>query len=423
MAQRQRKAGGRVPPHDRQAEESLLGAAMLADAALETTIAETTADDFYVPAHAHIRMALEEAWLDGVTKADPVVLAKYIQQAGMMEAIGGPSVLITLQARTPATSNARRYARIVAEAGVLRRMIGVAGEIAEMGYSIPDDVSGVLDQAKALLDDVAVPIDTSRFSPTIEDVLSVRVEYDWLVKGLLERHERLILTAAEGAGKTTLMRQLSVCFASGIHPFRNTRIDPVPVLFIDCENPPGILRREYRKIHAQAARDLDPDLLRIEERPEGLDLLGRRDRQWLYERVAANRPAVLMIGPLYKLHNDDENEVRPARQVQHVLDQARNRYGQGAALILEAHAPHGPRNTRELRPRGHSVWLGWPEFGYGIRKDRRRENLYWFEPWRGSREVREWPYCLRRGGHWPWSETEPPRDDAPPPGDEPVDDF
>src|SRR3546814_11420989 len=55
---------------------------------------------------------------------------------------------------TPATTNAARYARIVEEYALLRRLIGVAGEIAELGYSVPDDVTKALDRAESLVSEV-----------------------------------------------------------------------------------------------------------------------------------------------------------------------------------------------------------------------------------------------------------------------------
>ncbi|MBW8825803.1 MAG: replicative DNA helicase, partial [Acidobacteria bacterium] len=87
--------------------------------------------------------------------ADPVTVAEELRRAGLLEAIGGPALLLTLQAGTPATSNAGRYARISNEHALLRRLIGVAGEIAELGYSLPDDVVAAVDRAESLVFDVA----------------------------------------------------------------------------------------------------------------------------------------------------------------------------------------------------------------------------------------------------------------------------
>jgi replicative DNA helicase len=64
-------------------------------------------------------------------------------------------VLVSLQAGTPATTTAGRYARIVEEHALLRRLIGVAGEIAETAYGVPDDVPATIDRAETLVFEVA----------------------------------------------------------------------------------------------------------------------------------------------------------------------------------------------------------------------------------------------------------------------------
>src|SRR5262249_26021810 len=61
------------------------------------------------------------------------------------------AMLLSLQTRVPATTNAARYAHIVEELALLRRLIGVAGEIAEIGYDVPDDVAKAVDHAESLV--------------------------------------------------------------------------------------------------------------------------------------------------------------------------------------------------------------------------------------------------------------------------------
>lgn len=151
----QLRPAGRVPPHDLGAEESLLGA-MLLGATPITAAAEVhlSAGDFYKPAHGHVFDAIIRLYAAG-EPADPVTVADELRRSGSLEAVGGPAVLLTLQARTPATSNAAHYARIVEEHSLLRKLIGVAGEIAELGYSLPADVAAAVDQAEAMVFDVA----------------------------------------------------------------------------------------------------------------------------------------------------------------------------------------------------------------------------------------------------------------------------
>jgi replicative DNA helicase len=154
-ARRNRNNGaGRVPPHDLAAEASLLGAMLLSPNAIGAAAeVHLTASDFYKPAHGHIYDAIEALYHRG-EPADPVTVSDELHRDGLLEAIGGPGTLVEIQTGTPAISNAARYARIVEEFSQLRRLIGVAAEIADLGYSLPDDVATVLDRAETLVFDV-----------------------------------------------------------------------------------------------------------------------------------------------------------------------------------------------------------------------------------------------------------------------------
>jgi replicative DNA helicase len=138
----------RVPPHNLDAEQSLLGAMLLSRDAIEAAgDVGITATDFYSPAHGHIFDAVTRLH-DNAQAVDTVTVAESLTRAGVIDAIGGPAALLALQRTTPATSNAGRYARIIQEHAVLRRLIGVASDIGELGYHPTDDVDGILDQAE-----------------------------------------------------------------------------------------------------------------------------------------------------------------------------------------------------------------------------------------------------------------------------------
>ena len=151
---RARSGGSRVPPHNLDAEQSLLGAMMLSKDAIAAAVEFCRSEDFYKPAHSHVFDAITTLYGRG-EPADPVTVADELGRAGLLEPSGGLPALVTLQADTPATTNAGRYAQIVEEHALLRRMIGVAGEIAEMGYSVPEDVTAAVDQAEAMVFDIA----------------------------------------------------------------------------------------------------------------------------------------------------------------------------------------------------------------------------------------------------------------------------
>ena len=177
----------RVPPHNLQAEESLLGAMLLSrDAIVAAVEVQLTADDFYKPAHGHIFDAVTSLYAQG-DPADPVTVAESLSRAGVLEGIGGPAILIGLQAGTPSIGNAGRYARIIEEHSLLRRLIRVAGDIAEMGYSVPEDVANAVDEAEAMVFNVAQRRVTDSMA-NIRDLLSAQLDH---LEALFERNQEI----------------------------------------------------------------------------------------------------------------------------------------------------------------------------------------------------------------------------------------
>ncbi len=152
---RRRRSSGRVPPHNLDAEASLLGALLLSKDAL-TAVAETgiAAADFYKPAHQHVYEAVRVLASAG-EPVDAVTVAEELRRNALLDEIGGPATLLELQAATPAISNAARYARIVQDTAMLRRLISVASDIAELAYDEPDDVTKVLDEAETKVFEIA----------------------------------------------------------------------------------------------------------------------------------------------------------------------------------------------------------------------------------------------------------------------------
>ena len=177
---------GRVPPHNLQAEESLLGAMLLSREAIVEAVEVCGPEDFYKPAHGHIFEAVCTLYAQG-EPADAVTVADELRRAGVLEAVGGPATLISLQANTPATSNAHRYARIVEEHALLRRLIGVAGEIAEIGFGVPDDVGEAVDEAESLVFGVAQRRVTTTTRP-LRDLLADQLDR---LESLYERGEAI----------------------------------------------------------------------------------------------------------------------------------------------------------------------------------------------------------------------------------------
>ncbi len=176
----------RIPPHNFEAEESLLGAMLLSRDAIAVAVEHVSVDDFYRPSNGHVFEAVTSLYARAEA-VDAVTVAEEMRRAGTLEVAGGPASLVGLLANTPAISSASRYARIVQEHAMLRRLIGVALEIAELGYELPTDVAAALDQAEAMIFEVAQrrSADSVR---SLKDLLTeslVQIEY------LAERGEHI----------------------------------------------------------------------------------------------------------------------------------------------------------------------------------------------------------------------------------------
>jgi replicative DNA helicase len=167
---RQSSSRGRVPPHNIEAEESVLGALLLSREAIGAVSEMGLAPaDFYKPAHRHIYDAVRSLYSSGAP-ADTVTVADELRRAGLLAEVGGAETLHELQNTTPSISSAGHYARIVQETALLRQLIFAAGDIAELAYSEPDDVIKALDLAESKVFNVAEQrvTDSTR---NIEDLL------------------------------------------------------------------------------------------------------------------------------------------------------------------------------------------------------------------------------------------------------------
>jgi hypothetical protein len=234
---------------------------------------------------------------------------------------------------------------------------------------------------------------------------------DFVVPFRLARGEKVVITGGEGLGKSTIFRQIALCVAAGLDPFTFELCEPKRVLWLDAENPKGRNRRKMRPIYEQIlrqGRDIHRGYMTLEHL-RGFNLLDDHDVAWATRAVTEAQPDLIFIGPLYRiLHGSwsDEERAAPAIDVLNRLCDI-----SGAAMMLEAHAGHGkgPDGKRDWRPRGSSVLLGWPDFGFGLAVAEDAEGFGEFErvvdvhDWRGQRETdRAWPVQLTSGTRFPW---------------------
>lgn len=406
------KPAGVIEPHNLAAEEALLGAMLITAEAREIGLCEVSPDDFHKPAHGHIFDAI--ATLHGSGQAvDPTTLADQLARDGLLEAAGGAQYGVGLQANVPATSSARRYARIIVEHAALRRLARIGDDLAGAARGFEGEPAELIDRARAAIAAIDMPVERvpDDLYRLHEFMAAAPAEVPWLVEGLVRESWRVIVVGLEGSGKTVLLRQLAMCAAGGRHPFTYQPAVPVTTLLVDLENPADVIVDGARVVDAPlaTARRAEGGCW-LWHRPGGINLRSRQDRA-SFESVLANcQPRLVCLGPVYKCYTALAREPAElvAAEVQAVLDDLRTRYQ--FALVMEHHAPHGDRGAREMRPFGSSLWLRWPEFGIGLRRvedpSSGKHTSLAVERWRGDRSRARWPARLDRGdparGEFPW---------------------
>lgn len=148
------RTDSRIPPHNLDAEASLLGAMLLDEAPISLAIEQQLdPNDFYKPAHSQVFAAIRTLSASG-DAVDVVTVADELRRNNMLDEMGGLNFLVELQNATPSISSAGRYIRIVRDTSVLRRLIKGASEIAEIGYSSPADVREAIDKAEQIVFDL-----------------------------------------------------------------------------------------------------------------------------------------------------------------------------------------------------------------------------------------------------------------------------
>lgn len=144
----------RVPPHNYEAEQSVIGAIFLEPQALITASEILMAEDFYRTAHQKIFQTM--LTLSDQGKAiDVVTVTEELSVKKELEDVGGLSYLTELASAVPTAANIAHYAKIVEEKALLRRLIRVATKIVEDGYTREDEVEALLSEAEKKMLEVA----------------------------------------------------------------------------------------------------------------------------------------------------------------------------------------------------------------------------------------------------------------------------
>ncbi|NKZ90488.1 AAA family ATPase [Rhodococcus hoagii] len=412
-------------PADTDAEESLLGLVLLHPERVAGALLSVAPDDWLVPKHKELA-AVISGMLRNKRSVDPVTVFGQVQAQGLSAKLDGYWIYkLTERAFRPESANdlAARIRELSGQRKLMRGAERLLMRFEESGNAGEDlDVKTATNELRRYCDEAEQVAAEKSIAPprNMGDFLNEPDSYNWLVPGMLERMERIILTGAEGGGKSVLCSQLAACMAGGIHPFTSDLLGEgdqgIRVLVIDCENSAAQSRRRYRMVvnkvnEVRTTHDVEPvdwgEQMFIDMRPAGIDLLSARDVSWLEHAISSTAPDLLVMGPLYKLHHENPNDETAARELTWVLDGLRERHG--FALLTEAHAGNATdmNGNRNMRPIGSSLFRRWSEYGFGLARSKTdpgkpRAEIVDVVSWRGSREERLWPQQLQYGAVLPW---------------------
>ncbi len=358
-----------LPPHSKEAEESVLGSLLLDGSAWARVRDVVKEGDFYVQEHRILWGALSRL-LESGQPADTLTAAEALRQSGQLDAAGGLTYLQALAAVTPSAANAAPYARIVAEHSRRRELaaIGESLRIAAITGAAPADElrqkieERLADFREHSADALAGTLDL--------EALAVR-EPDpprSLMEGLPVGYATL-LAGHGGAGKSQIALYLATCIAAGL-PFFGLAVERRMVRFLSCEDREAVLHWRLHWI----CRHLGIDMASLRGWLELVDCAGRDMVLWrpdprgsgtvtaahrqVREMMRRGSSEVLFIDGVSQTFGGNENDRFHAQQfVTSLLPLIPSDRG---ALVLTGHVNKvSARGAEGSEREGYSGSTGW----------------------------------------------------------------
>ncbi|GAA3250972.1 replicative DNA helicase [Nonomuraea helvata] len=196
----------RTPPHNIDAEQSVLGGMLLSKDAIADVVEILRSDDFYRPAHQMVYDVITDLYGRG-EPADAVTVFDELQKRGEMARVGGAAYLHTLTAVVPTAANAGYYAKIVREQAILRRLIEAGTRIVSYGYGGQnEEVDDLVDRAQAEIYKVTERRTSEDYAPLAD-----------IMPGALDELEAIGSRGGQMVGVPTGFQDLDQ-LTNGLHP-------------------------------------------------------------------------------------------------------------------------------------------------------------------------------------------------------------
>jgi RecA-family ATPase len=248
----------RDPPHNLQAEKSLLGAILIDNAAFEAVRGRLEPNDFFDPLHRVI-FDYSARIIDNGSLVTPTTLQVYFQDSppidGTMSAV---KYLGHLATNATTTINAREYARVIKHCSIRRGLILKGEDMISAAYDAPPDFtpSEQIGEHMRCLEALDAP-DTQITAVPVANFAGHPVpEREWHVKGLIPARNATSLGGDGGTGKSLLAAQLAVATVLG-RPWLGCEVQQGPVIYLGAEDDPAEMHRRFADIAAEQGIGLE----------------------------------------------------------------------------------------------------------------------------------------------------------------------
>ena len=160
---------GKIPPHDLEAEQAVLGSMLTDKDAVIASMEILKPDSFY----REDNRLIYESMLNLYNNSEPIdiiTIKSELESIGKFEQVGGLEYIASLPDKVPTTANVQKYINIVEEKGILRNLIRTANEIIDLGYDPTEDVEDIMDNAEKMIFNIMQNKNQKGYTP-IKDVL------------------------------------------------------------------------------------------------------------------------------------------------------------------------------------------------------------------------------------------------------------
>ncbi len=147
--------GGRVPPHNDEAERAVLGAIMLNDKVLPDLMDFLHKEDFYKFGHQVLFGAFVDFRQENSSETiDLITMSEYLRRKEVLDQCGGAAFLSSLTSDVPTTANASYYAKIIRDLSLRRHLLEISSQIVEKAFDDSMSVANMIDESEQLFTDI-----------------------------------------------------------------------------------------------------------------------------------------------------------------------------------------------------------------------------------------------------------------------------